>query len=236
MNEQLGKSGRFGIENDWYERLYDQFNADYFAELRTFIQRERKNHAVYPSTENVFAALNTTPFHETRIVILGQDPYHGPRQAHGLCFSVQHDVAIPPSLVNIFTELEHDIGVTRPTHGCLTKWAQQGVLLLNTTLTVRRGEPGSHHGKGWERFTDHIISLVNQKEQPVAFVLWGNPARRKKILITSPHHRVIEAPHPSPLSAHRGFFGSRPFSALNEFLAQHGYPPMEWALVDERSS
>jgi len=232
MNEQLGKSGRFGIENDWYERLYDQFNADYFAELRTFIQRERKSHDVYPLPEHVFAALNATPFHETRIVILGQDPYHGAGQAHGLCFSVQRDVAIPPSLANIFTELEHDIGVTRPSHGCLTTWAQQGVLLLNTTLTVRRGEPGSHHGKGWERFTDHIISLVNEKEQPVAFVLWGNPARKKKTLVTGPHHRVIEAPHPSPLSAHRGFFGSRPFSALDEFLAQHGYPPMEWALAD----
>ena len=232
MNEQMGKSGRFGIENDWYERLYDQFNADYFVELRTFIQRERMSHDVYPSPEHVFSALNATPFHETRIVILGQDPYHGPRQAHGLCFSVQPEVAIPPSLANIFTELERDIGVTRPTHGCLTKWAQQGVLLLNTTLTVRRGEPGSHHGKGWERFTDHIISLINQKEQSVAFVLWGNPARRKKVLVTNAHHSVIEAPHPSPLSAHRGFFGSRPFSTLNEFLTQHGYPPMEWALIE----
>ena len=232
MNEEYGKSERFGIENDWYERLHDQFTADYFAELRTFIQRERKSHEVFPSPDNVFAALNATSFDKTRIVILGQDPYHGPRQAHGLCFSVQHDVAIPPSLANIFNELEHDIGVTRPTHGCLTKWAQQGVLLLNTTLTVRRGEPGSHHSRGWERFTDQIISLVNAKEQPVAFVLWGSPARKKKALITGPHHRIIEAPHPSPLSAHRGFFGSRPFSQLSDFLAQHGYPPVEWDLTD----
>lgn len=232
MNEQMGKSGRFGIENDWYERLYDEFTAEYFVQLRTFVQQERQSHEVFPSPDNVFSALNATSCVDTRIVVLGQDPYHGPGQAHGLCFSVQRDVAIPPSLANIFTELEHDIGMTKPTHGCLTKWAQQGVLLLNATLTVRRGEPGSHHAKGWERFTDQIISLVNAKDSPVAFVLWGNPARRKKALITGPHHLIIEAPHPSPLSAHRGFFGSRPFSQLNDFLAQHGHPAIDWSLTD----
>jgi len=232
MNEEYGKSGRFGIENDWYERLYDEFTAEYFVQLLTFVQQERHSHEVFPSPDNVFAALNATSCVDTRVVILGQDPYHGPGQAHGLCFSVQHDVAIPPSLANIFTELEHDIGITKPTHGCLTKWAQQGVLLLNTILTVRRGEPGSHHAKGWERFTDQIISLVNAKDSPVAFVLWGNPARRKKALITGSHHLIIEAPHPSPLSAHRGFFGSQPFTKLNEFLAQHGYPAIDWSLAE----
>jgi uracil-DNA glycosylase len=194
------------------------------------VHNERLDHEVYPTPENVFAALNATTFNDTRVVVLGQDPYHGPGQAHGLCFSVQRNIAIPPSLANIFTELEDDIGVSRPTRGCLTQWAQQGVLLLNTTLTVRRSEPGSHRGKGWERFTDQIISLLDAKPEPVAFVLWGNHARRKKILIASPQHIVIEAPHPSPLSAHRGFFGSRPFSALNTFLTEHGYPAISWNL------
>jgi uracil-DNA glycosylase len=218
------------MENDWYERLQDHLTADYFNHLQTFVHNERLDHEVYPTPENVFAALNATTFNDTRVVVLGQDPYHGPGQAHGLCFSVQRNIAIPPSLANIFTELEDDIGVSRPTHGCLTQWAQQGVLLLNTTLTVRRGEPGSHRGKGWERFTDQIISLLDAKPEPVAFVLWGNHARRKKILIASPQHIVIEAPHPSPLSAHRGFFGSRPFSALNTFLTEHGYPAISWNL------
>jgi uracil-DNA glycosylase len=218
------------MENDWYERLQDHLTADYFNHLQTFVHNERLDHEVYPTPENVFAALNATTFNDTRVVVLGQDPYHGPGQAHGLCFSVQRNIAIPPSLANIFTELEDDIGVSRPTHGCLTQWAQQGVLLLNTTLTVRRSEPGSHRGKGWERFTDQIISLLDAKPEPVAFVLWGNHARRKKILIASPQHIVIEAPHPSPLSAHRGFFGSRPFSALNTFLTEHGYPAISWNL------
>jgi uracil-DNA glycosylase len=218
------------MENDWYERLQDHLTADYFNHLQTFVHNERLDHEVYPTPENVFAALNATTFNDTRVVVLGQDPYHGPGQAHGLCFSVQRNIAIPPSLANIFTELEDDIGVSRPTRGCLTQWAQQGVLLLNTTLTVRRSEPGSHRGKGWERFTDQIISLLDAKPEPVAFVLWGNHARRKKILIASPQHIVIEAPHPSPLSAHRGFFGSRPFSALNTFLTEHGYPAISWNL------
>lgn len=233
MNPKLGHSAQFGIENNWFECLSDQFTAEYFADLQTFVEEERQLHAVFPVPQDVFAAFNMTTFDSTRVVILSQDPYHGPGQAHGLCFSVQQDVTIPPSLANIFTELENDVGVRRPRDGCLTHWAQQGVLLLNSTLTVRQGEPGSHHGKGWERFTDAVISLVNAKQDPVIFVLWGNPARQKKSLITSPWHTIIEAPHPSPLSAHRGFFGSRPFSAINDFLIRHGYPPVEWALGDD---
>jgi uracil-DNA glycosylase len=233
MNQKLGHSAQFGIENNWFERLSDQFTAEYFVDLQTFVEEERRLHAVFPVPQDVFAAFNMTTFDWTRVVILGQDPYHGPGQAHGLCFSVQQDVTIPPSLANIFTELENDVGVRRPRHGCLTHWAQQGVLLLNSTLTVRQGEPGSHHGKGWERFTDAVISLVNAKQDPVIFVLWGNPARQKKSLIASPWHTIIEAPHPSPLSAHRGFFGSRPFSAINDFLIRHGYPPVEWSSGDD---
>lgn len=228
MSTKSSNNTQFDVTNDWLERLIDQTRLEYFTDLCAYVEEERQHHNVYPAPHNVFAALQETAFSDTRIVVLGQDPYHGKNQAHGLCFSVQHDVATPPSLANIFTELENDLGVTRPTHGCLTHWAQQGVLLLNTTLTVRDGEPGSHHGKGWERFTDHIISLLNDRPEPVAFVLWGNPARRKKALITTPHHTIIEAPHPSPLSAHRGFFGSRPFSALNHFLANNGYPKMSW--------
>jgi uracil-DNA glycosylase len=230
MAEKTSDSKRFGIENDWYERLSDEFSAEYFGELREFVRNERQHHDVYPAPHNVFAALNATAFSDVRVVILGQDPYHGPGQAHGLCFSVQRGVPVPPSLANIFTELHNDLDIPRPTHGCLTSWAQQGVLLLNTTLTVRRGEAGSHQGKGWERFTDHIISMINDTPQPVAFVLWGAPARRKTSLVTSPLHTVIEAPHPSPLSAHRGFFDSRPFSAINNFMIRHGYPSISWSL------
>lgn len=228
MSTKSSNNTQFDVTNDWLERLIDQTRLEYFTDLCAYVEEERQHHNVYPAPHNVFAALQETAFSDTRIVVLGQDPYHGKDQAHGLSFSVQHHVAIPPSLINIFNELENDLKVTRPVHGCLTHWAQQGVLLLNTTLTVRAGEPGSHHGKGWERFTDHIISLLNDKPEPVAFVLWGNHARRKKALISAPHHIIIEAPHPSPLSAHRGFFGSRPFSALNEFLAHNGYPEMSW--------
>ena len=226
----LGNTGQYNIRNDWYERLSDQFDAPYFVELQEFIKAERNKYEIYPSEIDVFAALHETSYADTRVVILGQDPYHGPGQAHGLCFSVQRDVAVPPSLANIFVELENDLGIPRSTHGCLLHWAQQGVLLLNTTLTVRRGEANSHHAKGWERFTDHIISLVNDKSEPVIFVLWGNPARRKKALITQERHVIIEAPHPSPLSAHRGFFGSRPFSAINAALTQQGFAAISWDL------
>ena len=226
----MGNLQRHGIRNDWYERLSDQFEADYFQQLQNFLTTERQHFEIYPREEDVFAALNATPFHDVRVVILGQDPYHGPGQAHGLSFSVPHGVTTPPSLTNIFVELQNDLGISSPSHGCLLDWTQQGVLLLNTTLTVRRGHAGSHHGHGWERFTDHIISLINDKPESVVFVLWGNPARRKKALITAARHVIIEAPHPSPLSAHRGFFGSRPFSMINKSLIENGFSPILWDL------
>lgn len=228
----MGNHSVWSAQNDWYASLSDQFNAEYFAQLMTFVTHERSLYDVYPNTDDVFAALNETSYHDTRVVILGQDPYHGPKQAHGLSFSVPRNVTMPPSLTNIFIELENDLGIKRSTHGCLLQWAHQGVLLLNTTLTVRSGHAGSHQGKGWERFTDRIISIINDKSDPVIFVLWGNPARRKKSLITSPHHVIIEAPHPSPLSAHRGFFGSRPFSKINKALVEHGFPEITWELTD----
>ena len=184
---------------------------------------------MYPAHDDVFAALHHTSYASTRVVILGQDPYHGPGQAHGLCFSVQREVALPPSLVNIFKELQADLGIPVPSHGNLSAWAQRGVLLLNTTLTVRAGAAGSHQGKGWEVFTDQVIRAVNDKPF-VVFVLWGAHARKKKTLIDTARHAVIEAPHPSPLSAHQGFFGSRPFSQINAALAAAGLPRMEWNL------
>jgi len=228
----MGNFERFGLQNEWYDRLRDHIDSEYFTQLQIFIELERRHHEVFPAAPDVFTALNETSWSDTRVVILGQDPYHGLGQAHGLCFSVQHGAPIPPSLANIFKELEHDLGITSPNHGCLIHWAQQGVLLLNTTLTVRRGEPNSHEGKGWEKFTDHIISLVNAKDHPVAFVLWGARAQAKKTLIRGTHHLVIEAPHPSPLSAYRGFFGSRPFSRINDFLIANDLPPISWDLAN----
>jgi uracil-DNA glycosylase len=224
----LGELTSFQLKNDWIDHLGSEFSEKYFHDLQRFVINERTNHEVFPSHPEVLAAFDATSYQDTRVVILGQDPYHGPGQAHGLCFSVNRDVTIPPSLANIFSERHSDIGIAPPQHGCLTRWAQQGVLLLNTTLTVRRGEPGSHVGQGWERFTDHAISRLDTKSEPVIFVLWGNAARRKKALVTGTHHSVIEAPHPSPLSAHRGFFGSRPFSTINATLAQYGDTPISW--------
>jgi uracil-DNA glycosylase len=185
---------------------------------------------VYPAHEHVFAALHLTPYALTRVLILGQDPYHGPRQAHGLCFSVPVGTAIPPSLVNIHRELADDVGVPVPDHGNLEAWARQGVLLLNATLTVRAGQAGSHQNKGWETFTDEVITAVNAKPEHVVFILWGSYARRKRALIDTARHTVIESPHPSPLSAHNGFFGSRPFSRANAALVAHGQQPIDWTL------
>jgi uracil-DNA glycosylase len=184
---------------------------------------------VYPAHDEVFAALHHTPYAQVKVVLLGQDPYHGPGQAHGLCFSVRHGVAVPPSLQNMFKELRDDLGIAIPSHGNLTSWAQRGVLLLNTTLTVRAGSAGSHHGKGWETFTDEVIRVVNQREF-VVFVLWGANARRKKLLIDTARHTIIESAHPSPLSAHNGFFGSRPFSRINAALQAAGVEPVDWSL------
>nr|MBU6203533.1 uracil-DNA glycosylase [Acidobacteriota bacterium] len=217
------------MSTDWNPLLRDQFDQPYWKSLQAFIAHERSAHVVYPAPENVFAALHHTSYASTKVVILGQDPYHGPNQAHGLCFSVQRNVPPPPSLVNIFKELRADLDVPVPNHGNLTAWADRGVLLLNTTLTVRAGVAGSHQGKGWETFTDQVIRVVNQKPF-VVFVLWGAHARKKRQLIDVSRHAVVEAPHPSPLSAHNGFFGSRPFSRINAALIAANLSDIDWSL------
>ena len=222
----------FRMTTDWNPLLRDQFSEGYFKDLEGFVADERRRHEVYPAPENVFAALHATSYADTKVLILGQDPYHGPGQAHGLCFSVQHGVAVPPSLRNIHKELHADTGVPIPSHGNLTAWAERGVLMLNATLTVRAGQAGSHQGHGWETFTDRLIEVVNDKTDSVVFILWGAYARKKKSLITGAHHTVIEGPHPSPLSAHNGFFGSRPFSRTNEALVAHGREPIDWSIPD----
>lgn len=217
------------MKTDWNPLLREEFKKPYWNQLQSFVEEERRRYTVYPSRENVFAALHTTPYADVKVLILGQDPYHGPRQAHGLCFSVQNDVPPPPSLVNIFKELRDDIGVAIPAHGNLESWARRGVLLLNTTLTVRAGQAASHQGKGWETFTDEVIRVVNEKSF-VVFVLWGAHARKKRSLINTTRHAVIESAHPSPLSAHNGFFGSRPFSKINDALRASGVGEIEWNL------
>ena len=219
------------IGNDWDERLKGEFDKPYYQELRQFLIEEYRHHVVYPDMHNIFNALKYTSFSDTKVVILGQDPYHGPGQAHGLCFSVQKGVEPPPSLQNIFKELMADVGIDRPQHGELTCWAKQGVLLLNTVLTVREHEPNSHKGKGWETLTDRIISELNNKETPVVFLLWGANARSKKSLITNPLHVKLETVHPSPLSAYNGFFGCRHFSKANAILEASGQEPIDWNVV-----
>ena len=214
----------------WNEILQRESTLPYFLSLTKFIDMERKQFTVFPSEENVFHALDTTSLEATKVVILGQDPYHEHGQAHGLSFSVQPNVAIPPSLRNIFTERENDIGLKPPMHGTLTPWAQQGVLLLNTSLTVREGVAGSHAKKGWEAITDQIIRTVNENPERCVFILWGAHAQTKKKLITQGHHAILEAPHPSPLSAYRGFFGSSPFSRTNALLQEAGRAPIDWNL------
>ena len=216
------------IGNDWDERLKGEFDKPYYQELRQFLIEEYRHHVVYPDMHDIFNALKYTAFSDTKVVILGQDPYHGPGQAHGLCFSVQKGVEPPPSLVNIFKELMNDVGIARPAHGELTCWAKQGVLLLNAVLTVREHEPNSHKGKGWEILTDRIISELNNKETPVVFLLWGANARSKKSLITNPLHVKLETVHPSPLSAYNGFFGCRHFSKANAILEASGQTPIDW--------
>ena len=216
------------IGNDWDERLKGEFDKPYYQELRKFLIEEYSHHVVYPDMHDIFNALKYTSFSDTKVVILGQDPYHGPGQAHGLCFSVCKGVEPPPSLVNIFKELMSDVGIARPAHGELTCWAKQGVLLLNTVLTVREHEPNSHKGKGWEILTDRIISELNNKETPVVFLLWGANARSKKSLITNPLHVKLETVHPSPLSAYNGFFGCRHFSKANAILEASGQTAIDW--------
>ena len=219
---------------DWTALLKSEFEKPYFKKLQKFIADERKLFTIYPQHENVFRAFELTSYADTRVVILGQDPYHGVNQANGLCFSVQSDVAIPPSLRNILKELQSDLNFTinknTPDHGNLEQWARQGVLLLNTTLTVRAGEAGSHQGRGWESFTDEVIRIVNDKSHPVVFVLWGASARKKRLLINPDKHHIIESAHPSPLSAHKGFIGSRPFTKINEALVIFGLSPIDWRL------
>jgi len=218
------------LKNDWAEFLDQEFEKEYYLELRQFLIGEYKNHVVYPDKYDIFNALHYTAYSDTKVVILGQDPYHGPGQAHGLSFSVKPGINPPPSLQNIFKELHHDLGHPIPNNGYLIEWAKRGVLLLNTVLTVRQGIPNSHKGKGWERFTDQVINTLNEREKPVVFILWGKNAQDKKNLITSPQHFIIESAHPSPFSAHRGFFGSRPFSRTNEYLSRIDCGKIDWQL------
>ena len=215
---------------DWNPVLRGEFAKPYWADLQAFVRSERERYPVYPPHDEVFAALHLTSYADTRVVILGQDPYHGQRQAHGLCFSVREGIALPPSLVNIYKELQSDLGIEPPRHGDLAGWARQGVLLLNTTLTVRGGNAASHQGRGWETFTDEVIGAVSAKDHLVVFILWGSHARRKKQLIDTSRHHVIESAHPSPLSASNGFFGSRPFSRTNAALEAAGLRPIDWRL------
>lgn len=220
------------LKNDWAEYLEEEFKKDYYLELRRFLIEEYRRHVVYPDMYDIFNALHYTAYSDTKVVILGQDPYHGPGQAHGLSFSVKPGITSPPSLQNIFKELKDDLGCPIPNNGYLVDWAKQGVLLLNTVLTVRQGMPNSHRGKGWEQFTDQVIRTLNNREKPVVFILWGKNAQDKKSLITAPRHFIIESPHPSPYSANRGFFGSRPFSKANNFLKSIGSKEIEWQIRD----
>ena len=217
----------------WNEILQRESTSPYFLSMQKFIDDERKQFTVYPREENVFRALHTTSLEATKVVILGQDPYHGEGQAHGLAFSVQSPTPPPPSLRNIIKELHDDVGASIPAHGDLTCWAKQGVLLLNTTLTVREGQAGSHYGHGWETLTDALISAINEKTESVVFLLWGAHARKRKDLITHARHTVIEGVHPSPLSAYKGFFGSRPFSQVNTALLAAGHTPIDWAIPEQ---
>ena len=218
------------IGNDWDELLKEEFQKDYYQRLRQFLAYEYKHYAVYPDMYDIFNALKYTPYHAVKVVLLGQDPYHGPNQAHGLCFSVKKGVALPPSLKNIFQELNQDIGCAIPPHGELTKWAKQGVLLLNTVLTVRGGQANSHANQGWEILTDEIIKKINEKDEPVVFLLWGRNAQNKASLITNPKHLILKCSHPSPLSAYNGFFGCRHFSKTNAYLIQNGLTPIDWQI------
>ena len=218
--------------NDWENLLADELQKDYYQELRKFLISEYRSKKIFPDMFDIFNALHFTSYADTKVVILGQDPYHEPNQAHGLSFSVLPNVPPPPSLQNIFKELQTDLGCKIPNHGCLKFWAEQGVLLLNTVLTVRAHSANSHRGHGWEIFTDKIISLLNDREKPIAFILWGRPAREKKSMITNPKHFIVESAHPSPLSASKGFFGSRPFSKVNNFLISVGESPIDWQLPD----
>lgn len=218
------------INNDWLEPLKPEFSKPYYKELYARVKAEYARHLVFPPSNEIFSAFELTPLKDVKVVIIGQDPYHNVGQAHGLCFSVKPDVAIPPSLVNIYKELESDLGCYIPNNGYLVKWAKQGVLLLNTVLTVQAHQANSHRGIGWEEFTNAAISVLNEQDRPIVYILWGAPAQTKKKMLNNPKHLILEAPHPSPLSAYRGFFGSKPFSKTNAFLEANGLKPIDWQI------
>ncbi len=218
------------IANDWLVELGAEFKKPYYKSLYEFVKQEYNTTQVFPPSEEIFTAFHLTPLSEVKVVIIGQDPYHNVGQAHGLCFSVKPDVEIPPSLVNIYQELHDDLGCAIPNNGYLVKWASQGVLMLNTVLTVRAHMANSHRGKGWEEFTDAAIRALNKQDRPIVFILWGRPAQMKKSMLNNPNHLILEAPHPSPLSAYRGFFGSKPFSKTNQFLQERGLAPIDWQI------
>ncbi|MCG8539156.1 MAG: uracil-DNA glycosylase [Clostridia bacterium] len=218
------------LKNDWHDLLNDEFKEDYYLKLRKFLINEYKTKTIYPDMYDIFNALHYTEYKDVKVVILGQDPYHGPNQAHGLSFSVKPNIPAPPSLINIYQELNSDLSCYVPNNGYLKKWADQGVMLLNTVLTVRAGQANSHRNMGWEHFTDKIISLLNDREEPIVFILWGRNAQSKMNIIKNLRHYIIKSTHPSPLSAHRGFLGSQPFSKANKFLTSIGKEPIDWQI------
>ncbi|BBM18903.1 uracil-DNA glycosylase [Enterococcus malodoratus] len=220
------------IHNDWQNVLADQFEAPYYLKLREFLKEEYSTQKIHPDMYHIFEALELTPYDKVKVVILGQDPYHGVNQAHGLSFSVQPGVKIPPSLRNIYQEMQNDLGISPVQHGNLVSWAKQGVLMLNTVLTVREGQAYSHRGQGWEQMTDAVIKRLNEREKPIVFILWGKPAQEKIKMIDTSKHAIIKSVHPSPLSAHRGFFGSKPFSKTNQLLMEWGESPIDWQLPE----
>lgn len=218
------------LENDWAEAVGGEFKKPYYAGLYKFVKEEYSTKVIYPPADDIFNAMHLTPLSQVKVLILGQDPYHNAGQAHGLCFSVRPEVEIPPSLVNIYKELQDDLGCTIPNNGYLVKWAKQGVLMLNTVLTVRAHQAFSHQGQGWEQFTDAIINAVNEQDRPIVYMLWGKPAQSKISMLNNPKHLILKAPHPSPLSAYRGFFGCRHFSKANDFLKENGMEPIDWQI------
>ncbi|BAK46244.1 hypothetical protein CXIVA_02770 [Clostridium sp. SY8519] len=230
--EQQGGIVMPPITNDWTKPLAEEFKKPYYRQLYQTVLQEYRTRKIFPAADDIFNAFHLTPLSQVKVVILGQDPYHNDGQAHGLCFSVKPDVDIPPSLANIYKELQDELGLKIPNNGYLVKWAKQGVLLLNTVLTVRAHQANSHQGIGWEQFTDAVIRAVNQQDRPIVFLLWGGPARRKAAMLNNPKHLILEAPHPSPLSAYRGFFGCGHFKKTNEFLQSHGLEPIDWQIED----
>mgnify|MGYP003683668979 FL=1 len=228
--------GAVRLDPSWLDVLGKEFDQPYMKQLKTFLRQQKNSgKVIYPPGSQWFSAFNDTPFDKVRVVILGQDPYHGPDQAHGLCFSVLPGVKVPPSLANIYKELASDLGITQPNHGCLTSWAKQGVLLLNATLTVEQANAGAHQGKGWEQFTDQAIRAINDQSEAVVFLLWGSHAQKKGAFIDQSRHLVLKSVHPSPLSAYRGFLGCKHFSATNSYLQQHGRQPIDWLLPSEET-